>query len=148
MSQFVEGEVAIKDQECLIEALIELGYAEEHIEVHTEAKPLYGYRGDQRKETAHVIVRRRYVGNTSNDVGFRRNKNGTFTAIVSKYDSKKQGDTWNGHLDQKHSFKAGGFVTGVKTLAALGAAEKTAKKRGFKTRRIKEGNRVRLACSR
>ena len=56
-------------------------------EVHSEVKNLYGYRGDQRKQKAHIIIPRKQVGGASNDVGFERAKKG-FVIHASQYDYK------------------------------------------------------------
>ncbi len=75
-------DVIFKDRRLLLAALADLGYAD----VETgEALPLYGYQGDQRPETAEIVVRRQHVGSASNDLGFARIAEG-FAPIVSEYD--------------------------------------------------------------
>jgi hypothetical protein len=69
-------------RECLLAALNDLGY--ETVE-EGDTLPLYGYRGDRRAETAHLVVRRRYVGAASNDLGFARTEKG-YVPIISAYD--------------------------------------------------------------
>ena len=64
---------ALKDRRLLLAALADLGYAQVE---EGEALPLYGYEGDQRLETAEIVVRRRYLGAASNDVGFARTDEG------------------------------------------------------------------------
>jgi Protein of unknown function (DUF1257) len=66
-----------------VEAIKEMGY---HPQVSEKAQHLEGYHGDQRQQTAEIIIKRREVGGASNDVGFKRNADGTFTAIISDYD--------------------------------------------------------------
>jgi len=54
------------------------------------AKNLYGYQGDQRAQTAEVIVRRDTkggLGRSSNDLGFKRNAEGNYEALISEYDT-------------------------------------------------------------
>ena len=71
------------DQGCLVAALEEQGY---HPEVHEgEGKNLEGYHGDQRKEKAQIIVPRRQVGGASNDLGFAKDTNGKYQAIISEF---------------------------------------------------------------
>ncbi len=60
-----------------------MGYT--NIEVHEEAKNLYGYQGDKRKQKAHIIIRKKYVGSSSNDIGFLK-KDGKYLTIASAYD--------------------------------------------------------------
>ena len=83
MSAYATVQTQFRDQQALVQALGEIGYAE--VEVHAEAQALYGYHGDVRPEKAHVIVRRQHVGQAANDVGFVRGQDGTFQAIVSAY---------------------------------------------------------------
>jgi len=85
MSEYLVCDTEIKDQDCLVDTLVEMGVERDHIEVHEEAVPLEGYHGDLRKQRAHVVIRRRHVGNASNDVGFEL-KDGSYKAWVSEYD--------------------------------------------------------------
>jgi hypothetical protein len=39
------------------------------MEVHDEAVPLYGYQGDVRAQTAHIVIRRQHVGTAANGDG-------------------------------------------------------------------------------
>lgn len=77
-------DLVFKDRRLLIAALADLGY--ERIE-EGERLPLFGYRGDQRPETAEIVVRRQYVGSASNDLGFTRTEHG-YVPIVSDYDQR------------------------------------------------------------
>lgn len=83
MSKFIVVKEQFKDKECLLNALKELGFKE--IEDCPEARTLYGYRGDQREEKAHIIIRRKHVGRLSNDIGFVKTASG-YDMIVSEYD--------------------------------------------------------------
>jgi hypothetical protein len=69
-------------RKCLLAALNDLGY--ETVE-EGDALSLYGYHGDRRAETAQLVVRRRYVGAASNDLGFARTEKG-YVPIISAYD--------------------------------------------------------------
>jgi len=134
MSAYIEGTVSIKDKDCLIAALVEMGYAAKNIEVHETGQNLYGYRGDKRSQTAEVIVRRKHVGSASNDLGFAYDGK-EWKAIVSAYDTN--------FLKSKHSC-GGSFLDEVSTRAAVIAAERKMKKRGFTTTRKQEGRKIRL----
>lgn len=72
------------DQQCLVDSLAEMGFKPE---VHEKPQNLTGYQDDEREQKAEIIIPRKQVGGASNDVGFKRSDNGTFTAIVSDYDS-------------------------------------------------------------
>ncbi len=84
MSHYTVVQTQIREVPHLLQALRAMGY--EHVEVHEQAQPLYGYQGDRRPEVAEVIIRREYVGAAANDIGFKRQPNGEFQAIISEYD--------------------------------------------------------------
>jgi len=83
VSSYNEIQTIYSDQQCLIEAIKELGYQPQ---VNEKPQHLEGYHGDERQQTAEIIIPRKQVGGASNDVGFKRNADGTFTAIISDYD--------------------------------------------------------------
>ena len=107
MSSYNEIQTTFSDQGCLVEALKEMGYQPQ---VSEKPQHLEGYRGDERTQKAEIIIPRKQVGGASNDVGFKRNENGTFTAIVSDYDkgscfgTKKQKEL-KALYAEKHSMK-------------------------------------------
>lgn len=86
MSRYSITQTQYKDKECLLKALCDIGYTMEQIEVHSEPQPLYGYKGDKRKEKANIIIRRKNVGVGSNDVGYVLQPDGTYGAIISDFD--------------------------------------------------------------
>jgi hypothetical protein len=95
MSEYHAVKTAYKDPEVLIEALTELkvGAGDVEVEFHEVAQPLLDFRGRQTHyvsstgDVANIIVRRKYVKGMSNDLGFVRTADGTFTALISEYDS-------------------------------------------------------------
>jgi hypothetical protein len=96
----------IKDTKALVKALERMGFKDK-IEVYDKAENLYGYQNDIRKDKAHVILRRKYVGSSSNDIGFERNKDGLFVAHISEFDQGtgqyaghegRYGKTWQNKL--------------------------------------------------
>ena len=65
MSKYLLFEsIVFTDRTLLLAALADLGYPEVEEGV---ALPLYGYQGDRRRETADLVVRRRFLGSASND---------------------------------------------------------------------------------
>ena len=100
MSAYSELKSIYKDRDCLVAALNEQGYTT--VETHDEAVALCGYHGDLREQKANVIVRRRYVGGASNDLGFVKKEDGTYSAIVSDYDSSKHNTKWFTDLKDKY----------------------------------------------
>lgn len=92
MSHYSKIDTEIVDQAALLKALKEVGYSD--IEVHSEPVHLFGYMGDRRPEKAHVVVRRKHISNASNDIGFVKQADGRYEAIVSEYDEKLLGEDW------------------------------------------------------
>lgn len=85
MSKYLHFEdILFKDRRLLLAALADLGYTQVE---EGEALHLYGYQGDLRPETAQLVVRRRFVGPASNDIGFARSPQG-FTPLLSEYDQQ------------------------------------------------------------
>jgi hypothetical protein len=102
MSHFTCIKTQIKHQDALLKALADIGFKE--VEVHETAQHLYGYQGDVRSQTAEVIIRRQYIGSASNDIGFRRQKDGQFEAIISEYDRNKYSQEWLNSLTQRYGY--------------------------------------------
>jgi hypothetical protein len=102
MSHYSRVKTHFKDAQCLIRALKAMGFAK--VEHHTSPQGLYGFQGDLRRDTAHIIVRRKYVGAASNDLGFIQREDGTFEAIISDYDRSfgKKDDKWMARLKREY----------------------------------------------
>lgn len=83
MSKYDSFATNLTEEAPLVAALQTLGYP---VEVHAKGAHLFGYHGDERPERAQIIIRRQYLDCASNDIGFGRNANGQFTAILSEYD--------------------------------------------------------------
>lgn len=105
MSRYCTVETQFNDGDSLLDALIETGgWTRGQIEVHSEPQHLFGWHGDRRKEKAHIIIRRKHVGDSSNDLGFIRNENGNYEAIISDFDSSKYGKKWVGQLKGNYAY--------------------------------------------
>ena len=121
MSEYHEVKTEYKDGEALVEALGELGY--KTVEVHETPQQLIDYRGnptryiDKSGDKANIIVRRQFVGSAANDLGFLRKPDGSYSAMISEYDSGKHNKSWLLNLKKNY---------GEKVLI------KTAAKQGFK----------------
>ena len=100
---------AFKDRECLLKALSECGYGTVE---EGESLSLYGYQGDRRPETAQIVVRRKFIGSASNDLGFQKTDAG-YVAVISEY-------------DQRYIMQ-GKFLTNLRTNYNLKSAEKLAR---------------------
>jgi len=87
MSEYHQVVVEFHDEESLLQSLKEIN-SNYNPSVHKEAVNLYGYQGDKRVEKAHIVIPRNQVGVASNDVGFLKNKDGSYKMIVSEYDQR------------------------------------------------------------
>ena len=118
MSKYITfTSAAFKDRECLLNALKESGYSEVE---EGESLWLYGYQGDRRPETAQIVVRRKFIGSASNDLGFQKTDAG-YVPVISEY-------------DQRYMMQ-GKFLTALRTNYNLKSAEKLARSlRGTLTR--------------
>ncbi|MBD2496757.1 DUF1257 domain-containing protein [Nostoc sp. FACHB-280] len=82
MSHFSKIEVKFKDQACLVEALQRFGF---YPQIHDQPVNLFGYRGDRREQTAHIVVPRNQISSLSNDLGFYWNGS-EYECFISDYD--------------------------------------------------------------
>jgi hypothetical protein len=107
MSHYVECRPHVKDRQALIDALVAVGFTRVQIEVHEQAVPLFGYRGDERPQKAHVVIRRQHVGTAANDVGWERLPDGTYRAWISEYDGQHRFDTaMQNRVKQEYAYAA------------------------------------------
>ena len=107
MSLYCSVKTQFKNQDALVAALMETGkWQVNQIDVYDVAQNLFGYKGDQRKEVAHIIIRRESVGRSANDMGFVRNPDGTYSAIISEYDKRKYNDAWLKQLRGNYAYHA------------------------------------------
>lgn len=105
MSRYCVVETQFLDGNVLVAALIETGnWTIQQIEIHTDPQNLFGYRGDRREQKAHIIIRRKNVGTSSNDIGFLMNSEGNYEAIISEYDSNRYGQKWVGKLTGNYAY--------------------------------------------
>ncbi|MHB9005061.1 MAG: DUF1257 domain-containing protein [Coriobacteriia bacterium] len=127
MSKYLSfPDVVFKDRLLLLAALADLGYAE--VEAG-EALPLYGYQGDRRTETAELVVRRRYLGSASNDLGFARTAGG-YIPVVSEYDQR--------------TLHGGQFLPKLRTAYNERVVEEVRRRLHGTARRTVEGNLVKI----
>lgn len=102
ISAYSENATEFKDLNCLLQALKDMGFND--VEVSEQGTNLYGYHGDKRADLANVIIRRKHIGLASNDIGFRKQANGTYSAILSDYDrSIGYNDKWLGQVKGKYA---------------------------------------------
>jgi hypothetical protein len=104
MSHFTCIQTQLKYPEALVKALADLGFRT--VEFHPIAQHLHGFEGDIRPETAEVIIRRRFLGAMSNDIGFKQQEDNTFQAIISEYDRLQYSQQWLDRLTQRYAYHA------------------------------------------
>ena len=76
--------------------------------MHPTPVALFGYHNDQRAEKAEVVIRRNNTGiGSSNDIGFAKQPDGSYKAIVSEYDGNAL------RLGLNRTPLEGGFVNAV-----------------------------------
>jgi hypothetical protein len=119
-------QIIFKSRELLLGALADLGYST--VEEGTDLA-LYGYHGDQRAETATLVIRRQHVGSGSNDLGFDHNANGYFP-IISDFDHRTLLD--------------GRFLPRLRVAYAERVVETVRKRLRASVRRTTEGSVVKL----
>ncbi len=113
MSKYhVFDQVVFPSLELLLAALATLGYGCEQLEIGEELS-LYGYGGDRREEVADIVIRRRWLHQASNDLGFRLTTAG-YVPIVSEWDT--------GYLRRRHGED---FVVAVRKAYNLGVIAAT-----------------------
>lgn len=133
MSEYRTTKTIYKDKKCLLAALAELGFTADKVEDHAEAQHLYGYQGDKRSQKAHIIIRREHVGGASNDIGFAKQADGTYEAIISQYDQGRYNKAWNNKLTQHYN---------------VNVTIKKAKAKGLEFRKIVKGDEILLTTYR
>lgn len=101
MSAYMRLLTPMTDQECILAALADLGFDATKVEVHATPVNLVGYRGDQRLQTANIVIRRQHIGAGSNDVGFFASATG-YQAFVSEADRHRFGTGWLTQLNDQY----------------------------------------------
>ncbi len=100
MSKYEELRTILSDERYLLEALNDFGYSPEN---SPEGLTLYGYLGDERPEKANIVIRRGQLNSASNDIGFVRDPNGAYRALISEYDRGIGfDDAWLGRVAQTY----------------------------------------------
>lgn len=102
MSHFTTIRTQIQNVQSLVDALADVGFTQ--VEVYESAHHLYGFEGDVRSQTAEVIIRRQYIGDASNDIGFKHQADGTFEAIISEYDRLQYSQAWLNQVAQRYGY--------------------------------------------
>ena len=105
MSKFAEYQTQFSDPDVLCQALGEMGFTANMIERNQTAQQLFDYHNrptkylDSNGDKAEIVIRRAYVnsvlsGGASNDIGFKRDSKGHYSAIISQFDSNYANAAW------------------------------------------------------
>ena len=157
MSAFIQYATPMIYENAIIQALCELGFSKEQIEYSKEPIPLIGYEGYSREEKANIIIRKKYVGTASNDIGFYKTDAG-YQFIISDYDQSRFNQAWRNKLEkayQKHAHIYKSQLSGFEEREAQRELErlivfqkqqiyKEAKKRGYQVTESKIDGKIRL----
>jgi hypothetical protein len=157
MSAYLTLLTPMTDQECLLAALVDLGFDETKVEIHATPVQLVGYGGDRRAQTANIVIRRRHVGASSNDVGFLATATG-YQALVSGFDHPRYGAGWITQLSQRYQIHADAKIERLAAEerrrmeeerqrvveAQRQAVHERAKKMGYRVQEAREGETIRL----
>jgi hypothetical protein len=114
LSAYQTQSTVFEDKDSLVKGLGENGYGLNTVEVHDTPQTLYDYCGHPRPQKAHIILRRQFVwtsvpfsgyfqGGAANDIGFLKNTDGTYTAIISEYDSMRHNAAWITNLTKSYA---------------------------------------------
>ena len=89
------------DQDCLVQALQDVQCYK--AQVHDSPVHLIDYCGRTRPDMAEIVVPRAQINGAANDIGFKRQKNQTFKAIISEYDSCFHNADWMEKLKDSYA---------------------------------------------
>lgn len=126
MSKYLKIKTEMRDITLLTQALD--AAAQEHgfeWERHAPGVHLYGYVGDRRPEVAEFVIRKRFVGRSSNDLGWAIQSDGTIQALVSDFDSRQK--------------KSQAIVKSVNDGYTIANATRLAQKAGYTVTPIRNG---------
>ena len=102
MSAYTTMKTRLVSAEHLRRTLLDMGFAE--VELHEEKQPLEGWRGNLREQRAEIIIRRQHVGPASNDIGFARDAEGRFVALISEFDRARYNEAWLQSVAQGYAY--------------------------------------------
>jgi len=105
MSAYIHLATPMIEGDVLVDALTDMGFDRSCIEVHEDAVALVGYEGRSRGQVAHIVIRRQFVGASSNDIGFEKTSTG-YRAYISDYDRGRYGAEWLSRLHERYQHHA------------------------------------------
>ena len=102
MSAYTTIRTKLVSRDYLVQALHDMGYTE--VETFDRPTTLVGYFGEDESSKAEVIIRKPNLGGASADVGFAKDRNGSFTAVINDMDRKRFGYVWVEQIAQRYAY--------------------------------------------
>lgn len=102
MSAYTVIDTQLVSTAHLMCALKDVGFND--VELHDTPQRLVGFEGLRRQQRAEIIIRKCHLDGGSNDLGFSRNADGKFTAIISDFDRPRFGGTWLMKVTQRYAY--------------------------------------------
>lgn len=99
MSHYTQLQTQMHDEEVLLEALSDLGF---HGLVCSE-KPVLLSGWD--KQFAEIKIPESMLDSAFSDIGFKRQSDGSFKALIADYDRRKYGLSWINKLTQRYAYR-------------------------------------------
>ncbi len=135
MSHYTSVKTTYKSLSDLVAALCLCGFTEEQIELSEENDmTLIGYDNAHRIIDGQVVkaalrIHRRHVGRASNDIGYVKQADGTYSAIISNYDKRKYGKSWQDSVKREYNARI---------------ATRQLQRKGYKVNVIRNGKTIRV----
>lgn len=157
MSAYITHLTPMLEQDCLLAALADVGISRQKVEVHAQPVALVGYEGQQRQQSAHLVIRRQHIGSASNDLGFLFSPTG-YKAIISDDDERRFDAAWLSRLTDRYEVHAQAKLQRLAEEerrkaeearlrlieAQKSAVYEKAKKLGYLVKESRQGDAVRL----
>jgi len=153
MSAYITLATPMVDEECLIEAIVELGFDRTALLCSTTPIAL---RGWQQGRCAHIVLPREHTGDAFNDIGFLKGPTG-YIAILSD-DQAVYGRSWLARVGELYAVKWNAKQARLAEAeriridqerrrlveAQRTAVHERAKKLGYIVKESREGDKLRL----
>jgi hypothetical protein len=136
VSHFSEIKASFKDAECLVNALVQLGFLKDQVKVNKTPVALRDYTGQTTQNKAHVVVPREAMGNRCSDIGWQIGEK------ASGYV-----DAYNNSAVSQHGGQDA-FLSKVAQEYAVATISKSAKAKGKVAHRVSTPDgRVKVFCN-
>lgn len=153
MSAYIILATPMVDEECLIEAIVELGF--DRTALLCSSTPI-ALRGWQHGRSAHIVLPKEHTGDAFNDIGFLKGPAGYIAvlsddhAVYGREWLAKIGDRYRFHWNAKQAHLAEADRLRIEeererlVEAQRVAVQERAKKLGYVVKETREGDKIRL----